>query len=151
MWGSNRSMDGMRSNRKRNGTEDIWGDPGVRKLNSSFKTISTIVMKSIYNFSYDFLKMLKSFEKIDEALDYEEDDKEPYPNNTQPLPKKSGLSNDTITYRLEARNIETRTNKYFNGFTKDIIGYQKAKKDSAYHVNRSDSTIRVKVIINKKH
>ena len=63
-WGNNPGMDGIKSDRKRNGADDLWGDPGVRKFGGSFKQISSNIMKSIYNFSYDFRSVTKHYIKL---------------------------------------------------------------------------------------
>ncbi|KAA1239847.1 hypothetical protein [Aquimarina sp. RZ0] len=81
-WGNNPGMDGIKSDRKKNGADDLWGDPGVRKFNSTFKQISADVMKSIYNFTYDFKTVLKYYTKLGTAFGYgDEENSLSSPNN----------------------------------------------------------------------
>lgn len=147
-WGNNPGMDGIKSDRKRNGADDLWGDPGVRKFGSSFKQISANIMESIYNFTYDFRAVLKHYIKIKEALSEKTTPTDIKNKNNQELkisPK------DTVTYSLEAKYIDVISNKHYNGFRKDIKGYNKAKKDSIYHTNRSDASVRIEVKISEKY
>lgn len=88
-WGSNSGMDGIKSDRKRNGADDLWGDPGIRKFGGSFKKISADVMKSIYNFSYDFRSVLKHYIKLSDAFGYGDEE------------VKLNESTDTTVYNTE--------------------------------------------------
>ena len=147
-WGANPSMDGIKSDRKRNGADELWGDPGVRKF-GKFKQISADIIKSVYNFTYDYRKMLKFYEEIAVALGFEEEIIENRNIEPEEIKKREGVS-DTTKYEINAQMIDVKSNKHFNGFRSDIIGYGRAQKDSAYHVNRSDAAVRIEVFINKK-
>ncbi|KAA1240794.1 hypothetical protein [Aquimarina sp. RZ0] len=92
-WGNNPGMDGIKSDRKRNGADDLWGDPGIRKFNSTFKQISTDVMKSIYNFSYDFKTVLKYYTKLGTAFGYGDEENS----------SSSSNSNDIYTSKEEPK------------------------------------------------
>ena len=148
-WGNNPSMDGIKSDRKRNGAKDLWGDPGVRKFNSTFKQITADVMQSVYNFAYDFRVLLNLSTKINESLGLDNEVKKSNDSNDISIPIET--PKDTVTYNFEAKYIETVSNKHYNGYRKEVQGYEQAQKDSTYQVNRSDASIRVEVQITKKY
>jgi len=81
-WGNNKGMDGIKNDRKQNGADDLWGDPRIRKFNSTFKQISADVMESIYNFTYDFRTVFKYYTELGTAFGYGNQKKSSSNSNT---------------------------------------------------------------------
>ena len=150
-WGNNPSMDGIKSDRHRNGADDMWGDPGVRKFGGPFKKLSDNIMESVYAITYNFKSLLGHYIKIDDAFGGEEkrSSKQEVVKNTNE--QKNKFSNDTTTHRLDVNFYKGDSNQHFSGFNKDVVGYKQAQKDSAYHVNRSNSSVRIEVKLTKKY
>ncbi|WP_281990488.1 hypothetical protein [Aquimarina aggregata] len=70
-WGNNTSGGNyLRSDRKRNGADDLWGDPGVRSYMGTFKQISADVMQSIYRFTLNLKSAIGHYEKIGTTLGF---------------------------------------------------------------------------------
>ncbi len=70
-WGNNTSGGNyLRSDRKRNGADDLWEDPGVRSYMGTFKQISADVMQSIYRFTLNLKSAIGHYEKIGAAFGF---------------------------------------------------------------------------------
>jgi hypothetical protein len=82
-WGNNTSGGNyLRSDRKRNGADDLWGDPGVGSRMGTFKQISADVMKSIYRFTLNLKSAIGHYEKLNDAFGFgDEEDNSTTPNN----------------------------------------------------------------------
>ncbi|GGX12412.1 hypothetical protein [Aquimarina muelleri] len=147
-WGNNPGMDGIKSDRKRNGADDMWGDPGVQKFGGPFRQYSKNVMESVYAIVYDFKSMLDHYIKIDDSFRGEEKR-----SSKQEVVKEINIKEieDTTTHRLDVNFYKGDSNQHFSGFNKDIKGYKKAQKDSAYHVNRSNTSVKIEVKLTKKY
>ncbi|MFC5044523.1 hypothetical protein ACFSTE_15230 [Aquimarina hainanensis] len=147
-WGNNTSGGNyLRSDRKRNGADNLWGDPGVGSRMGTFKQISGNVMQSIYRFTLNLKSAIGHYEKLSNAFGFENEIEEKSEKK-----RKSG-EEDTITHILRADNFEIKTKKQANGFISEIKGYKNAQRDSAYHVNqaRLQGDIRIEITIKKKY
>jgi len=61
-WGSNTNGGDIISDRHRNGADDLWGDPGVRKFAPTFKNAGSYeeIVKNIYKSFFTFSVNIKS-------------------------------------------------------------------------------------------
>lgn len=85
-WGDNTTGGNyLKSDRKRNGTDQLWGDPGVKKPLGTFKKISSNVMKSIYNFTLNLKSAIGHYEKLKDAFGFKDEEE-----------IDDGISNDSI-------------------------------------------------------
>ena len=126
----------------------MWGDPGVRKFGGPFKKLSDNIMESVYAITYNFKSLLGHYIKIDDAFGGGERKEE---NNKLKVIENRTSPEDTTTHVLDVNYYKGDSNQHFSGFNKDIKGYNQAQKDSAYHVNRSNTSVKIEVKLTKKY
>ncbi|WP_438710457.1 hypothetical protein ACSTS3_16210 [Aquimarina muelleri] len=124
----------------------MWGDPGVQKFGGPFRQYSKNVMESVYAIVYDFKSMLDHYIKIDDS--FRGKDRKYRDEKKQEILEQI---NDTTTYNLNSKYINEDSKKHFSGFNKDVVGYKQAQKDSAYHANRSNASVKIEVTLKKKY
>ena len=129
----------------------MWGDPGVRKFGGPFKKLSDNIMESVYAITYNFKSLLGHYIKIDDAFGGEDDRNQKIDSVKKVKQVDEGISRDTTTYNFDAKKIDRSSDRHLSGFNKDVVGYKQAQKDSAYHVNRSNTSVKIEVKLTKKY